>query len=759
MFRICDAGGAATVVSIRASVRKGQPDSPTARQPDSPTRLRVARPEGCPPPLLSRFASRFAARRAAACALAAAFALLLAAGAVQAQTSELLVSNTGQTHNAHSDFRWHLAQAFTTGSASLGYKLTRADLRLQLAQGAQPTYTVEIYSEDSSGNPDTSLGALTTSTSLSAGWQNVQFTASGDGIDLAADTTYLVVLVATAGATQHTRWANTNSDAEDSGGAAGWSIANNNRSRFGSGSWSVNAGGNSYQLAVHGHAINHPPTVANAIPDQAATAGMAFSYQFPANTFHDVDTLTYTATKSDDTALPAWLSFDGTTRTFSGTPAESHIGTVSVKVTASDGTASVSDTFNIAVLAAGAAPTPIGVAISSTPAHDAEPAGSPDGTPETYTLGKIIQVQMTFSRAVTVTGTPQITIKMDPTYGEFQADYESGSGTAVLTFAYKVVSPNVSTEGIAVLANTLALNGGTIADGNGVAAALAHVGLNHDPNHKVASGTTTPPAIVSASVNANALTLTFDEALAPGSAPPGSAWEVTATPPGGTAQTIAGTGTTGISGRTATVTLASAVGPDDAVTLSYTKPATSPLSGLSANRLDSFTGRTVTNDTTGAEPPQTPPETPPQTPPETPPQTPPETPANLRPSFASGFGPLRLERGVAMAPAALPEATGGNGALSYSLTSEPAGLAGLSFDASTRELSGTPEAEGLRSRARSTRGSAGASRWRPRPAGCSRPSPKRAWPAGTGGSGWEPASRRGAARWRSNSPACGFLSI
>ena len=40
----------------------------------------------------------------------------------------------------------------------------------------------------------------------------------------------------------------------------------------------------------------------------------------------------------------------------------------------------------------------------------------------------------------------------------------------------------------------------------------------------------------------------------------------------------------------------------------------------------------------------------------------------------------------------LPAASGGNGALSYRLTSEPAGLAGLSFDPATRTLSGTPSA-------------------------------------------------------------------
>ena len=43
------------------------------------------------------------------------------------------------------------------------------------------------------------------------------------------------------------------------------------------------------------------------IPDQTATAGTLFTYTFPDTTFTDADaddTLVYSATKGDDTALP-----------------------------------------------------------------------------------------------------------------------------------------------------------------------------------------------------------------------------------------------------------------------------------------------------------------------------------------------------------------------------------------------------------------------------------------------------------------------
>ena len=96
--------------------------------------------------------------------------------------------------------------------------------------------------------------------------------------------------------------------------------------------------------------VNNMPTVDNPIADQVATQSVAFSFAVPANTFGDADasdTLMLTATLSDDSALPLWLSFDGTT--FTGTPGVGDVGTITVKVTASDGALSVFDEFDIVV--------------------------------------------------------------------------------------------------------------------------------------------------------------------------------------------------------------------------------------------------------------------------------------------------------------------------------------------------------------------------------------------------------------------------
>lgn len=69
--------------------------------------------------------------------------------------------------------------------------------------------------------------------------------------------------------------------------------------------------------------VNDAPVLANALTDQTATEGIAFNYLLASNTFHDDDaihgdSLTYEATLTDGTALPAWLSFDTVTQTFLG---------------------------------------------------------------------------------------------------------------------------------------------------------------------------------------------------------------------------------------------------------------------------------------------------------------------------------------------------------------------------------------------------------------------------------------------------------
>ena len=103
------------------------------------------------------------------------------------------------------------------------------------------------------------------------------------------------------------------------------------------------------ELTVTGS--NDGPTVETALADQTATEDAAFNYTVPADSFADLDasdTLAYTATLADGSALPGWLSFDAATRTFSGTPDNGDIGSIDVRVTATDDHgASIDDVFQL----------------------------------------------------------------------------------------------------------------------------------------------------------------------------------------------------------------------------------------------------------------------------------------------------------------------------------------------------------------------------------------------------------------------------
>ncbi|MBF0627152.1 MAG: tandem-95 repeat protein [Magnetococcales bacterium] len=94
---------------------------------------------------------------------------------------------------------------------------------------------------------------------------------------------------------------------------------------------------------------NDTPVVANPLTTQVWSGSGNKSFQVPATTFSDADrdTLTLSATLSDGSALPSWLSFTPATRTFAGNPPATP-APLSLKVTARDGEgASVNTTFSL----------------------------------------------------------------------------------------------------------------------------------------------------------------------------------------------------------------------------------------------------------------------------------------------------------------------------------------------------------------------------------------------------------------------------
>ena len=335
-------------------------------------------------------------------ALLAATALLALAAPAQAQTA-VLISNfnqavaTGASVPVVSTIQ-QMAQGFTTGSSPA--TLTSIDLKFYAEAATTELPSMTLHSGSPTG---TQVAILTSSGSLAAAAiATFTFTAPAN-TTLTLATTYFLVLENTGSVSILP--IPTKSDAEESGGATGWSIADVLKYRFGSmGSFTGDFLDDTMEsravlIRVNGTVggtTNTAPTVANTIQDQTATVGTALSYAFPANTFADTDagdTLTYTATKSDDSALPSWLSFAASTRMFSGTPTAADVGTVSVKVTASDGNGgSVSDTFDIVVSAAA------GVTVSKSALTVTEE----DTTGNTYTV--VLDTLPTANVTVTVAG-------------------------------------------------------------------------------------------------------------------------------------------------------------------------------------------------------------------------------------------------------------------------------------------------------------------------------------------------------------------
>ena len=250
-------------------------------------------------------------------------------------------------------------QLFTTGTNPGGYTLTGIDIHVHRGAGSQQVPAVKVHAVTVTGTSVTLVGtpvATLTTSVTHAGEGPVTYTTSMDA-PLDPTTTYGVFV---EGGGPGLRWDQATTGAEDATPAAGWSIGDHaaTRAHNSTGAFTLGSDGPG-KIRVNGvarsTATNAAPTVVTTIPDQAAAAGTAFSYAFPDTTFTDADgdTLTYTATQDDDSALPSWLTFDGASRTFSGTPAAADVGTVSVKVTATDPDAdSVSDTFDIVVSAA-----------------------------------------------------------------------------------------------------------------------------------------------------------------------------------------------------------------------------------------------------------------------------------------------------------------------------------------------------------------------------------------------------------------------
>ncbi|WJM83486.1 putative Ig domain-containing protein [Pectobacterium brasiliense] len=98
--------------------------------------------------------------------------------------------------------------------------------------------------------------------------------------------------------------------------------------------------------------VNDAPVVGTPIPPQSVAQDGSLNFTVPAGTFTDPDgdTLTLSATLADGSPLPGWLTFNPATGTFSGTPGNADVGTLVIRVTATDGSnTSISTSFGLTV--------------------------------------------------------------------------------------------------------------------------------------------------------------------------------------------------------------------------------------------------------------------------------------------------------------------------------------------------------------------------------------------------------------------------
>ena len=97
------------------------------------------------------------------------------------------------------------------------------------------------------------------------------------------------------------------------------------------------------------------------------------------------------------------------------------------------------------------------------------------GIGDTYRLGETVEVEVTYSEAVSVRGTPSVGLAVrsatEESDNEYEAAYVRGSGTTKLVFAFTVPAGLKDDDGIQLHSDALRLNGGTItAVSDGIAA-------------------------------------------------------------------------------------------------------------------------------------------------------------------------------------------------------------------------------------------------------------------------------------------------
>lgn len=108
------------------------------------------------------------------------------------------------------------------------------------------------------------------------------------------------------------------------------------------------------EILVTVNPVNDAPIVDNAVVDLNTNEDDLFSYSLPVDQFSDIDgdnlTIQEVVFTGQNGISGSWLAFNSETNTISGIPLQSHVGTTTVNVTATDGSLTVTDAFDVVVI-------------------------------------------------------------------------------------------------------------------------------------------------------------------------------------------------------------------------------------------------------------------------------------------------------------------------------------------------------------------------------------------------------------------------
>ena len=419
-------------------------------------------------------------------------------------TPVTLVTNQLQAPDINATYDSDHGQAFTTGSETNGYTVTSVTIRSE--DPNHDPIPLQICEVDESTHPTAECWELTgppTSPNLAL----LTYTAPTDpALTLDASTTYMVVFKAPPSG-DLLRVDATSSAGEDDTSLAGWSIRDKFQWNNG-GTWQDASGSRALRITITG-TVNPPPLASN-IGQSDGTTGLTqlsdFAQPFSAGnhdegyTLEDISIRLHTSstatvapvltlysgsgtgTKVDDFNGPAaltsstvkiyeytpttpvtlkmsteyWVVVDqggaGVSVQFSATDSEdgTPVDGASIGNVAHSRTASSAGSFS---QHSGTTPSRMikvnGSARPTTPTVSSVAITSDPGMDNTYATGDTVTVSLTFSEAVTVTGTPHVVVDIggQPRNFKYSGD---GVSAAAQPFSYTVLVGDRDLDGVSL---------------------------------------------------------------------------------------------------------------------------------------------------------------------------------------------------------------------------------------------------------------------------------------------------------------------